>query len=116
METTYSRKSTIRSERGAKQHEIIINFDMTGVTEQDLIDTALRAKVVDVQAALRRLSPSELETIIRENNGVINRTFTAPGAGIESAEAAMQKVLAGVKLLPPELQAEVLKQLRQAGK
>ena len=85
---------------------------MTGVTEADLVEAALRSKVIDVQAALRRLSPSELAGIVKEYKGTIKRTFREPGRGIESAEKNMEKMKAIFGGLPKEMQAEFLKSLK----
>ena len=112
MENAYTRKATVRSERGSNQHEVAIVFDMAGVTEDDLVEAALRTKVIDVQAALRRLSPAELAKVIKEHNGKISRTFKEPGKGIESAEKNMEKMKAMFGGLPKEMQAEFLKSLK----
>ena len=112
MEKSYTRKATVRSDRGANQHEITIVFDMTDVTEADIVESALRSKVIDVQAALRRLTPSELAAVVKENNGKISRMFTEPGKGIESAEKNMEKMLAMFKTLPPEMQKTAVAQFK----
>jgi len=112
MQKSYTRKATVRSDRGSSQHEITIVFDMADVTEDDLVEAALRTKVIDVQAALRRLSPAELAKVIKENNGKIGRTFKEPGKGIESAEKNMEKMKAMYAALPPEMQKEFAKAMK----
>ena len=92
MENVYTRKATVRSERGSAQHEITITFNMDGAKEEDIIEAALRSKVIDVQAALRRLSPKELADVVKDapknasGTAIIHRTFKEPGKGIESME------------------------------
>ena len=122
------RKATIRSESGSDQHEVTFIFDMgelfnldlgngdhaSGVQllNQEILNAALRSKVQDAQAYLRRLTNAELVRILKEADGYIFRDFLGREKSLESAANRMEKLKAIFSDLNKKQQTELMKQLQ----
>jgi len=89
-------------------------IDMTGIKYQDILDDAIRTKVITLQNALRGTGKNQTSFEALKalaDNGDLHRHYDTCGATPEDPEKAFAATVADINNMSLEMKARLLKQL-----
>ena len=94
--------------------EFDVVIDMKGIGYAEILDDAIRTKVITLQNALRGTGKNQTPFEVLEamsKAGKLNRHYNTMGAAPENPEKEFQNTMASISNLSPEMRQKLMEQL-----